>query len=543
VDRWSRWLGLFAAALAVGGLTVLAVGLARVWSFTADDSFIWFRYAANLSHGHGPRFNPGDPPAEGYTGFLWLLVMAVPHLLGSDPVRFAKCAGVAATAGTLAVTARFAFDLAHFGSSGERRLAGAVAASALAVLPGTAIHAVAGMETALYTLLLQLFFWRLTRAATLPTATALTALAPLGLAVGLTRPEGNLVVGVGLVALLPLLPAPARARLLRSCALFLVLPGSLYFAWRLWYYGALLPLPFYVTGHFGTARPGTRAVREFLGSIAPPFGLFVLLGLARADRRLLPALAGCLAFLVFFLFPAHRMGYAFRYLHPVVPLVATLSGVGIALLVHAARSRIPSPRLARLASLAIPSLALLAVIRLVYPQGTSAMERISRYYAVGLDRGHIALGRKLASMLGDPARPPTLAISDAGAVPYYSGWRTIDTLGLNDAHIARTGDHSPAYVFSQHPDLVILLSTSRKAFEPILPWAGELHRACLEAGMQRLAVFGTRGYWMWVMGDPGSRFAEGLLTAAAGSGSRSVESRSTWAGSDPLRGSATRSAR
>lgn len=520
-DRSSPWLGLLAAVLALCGAAGLLAGLARVWPFTADDAFIWFRYAANLSAGHGPRFNPGDPPAEGYTGFLWLLVMAVPHLLEVDAVRFAKCAGVALAVATLVVTGKLAFDLASFGSLAERRLAGGVAVFALAVLPVTAIHSVAGMETALYTFLLQLFLFALTRAADRPGSAALGALAPLGLAVGLTRPEGNLAVGVGLAALLVLLPAPTRARLLRSCALALILPGALYFAWRLWYYGAPLPLPFYVSGDFGTARPGTRAVRDFLASMAPPFALFVLLGLARAGRRVVPAAAACLALVVFFLFPVHRMSYAFRYLHPVVPFLSALYAVGIAVLLHGVRSRIASARLRELASVALPILALAAMLGLVYPQGVSAVERVSRYYAVGFDRGHVALGKALAPMVEDPARPPTLAIADAGAVPYYSGWRTIDTFGLNDAHIALTGDRSPGYVFSQRPDLVILLSTSRRAFEPILPWEEALYRACREAGMERLAVFGTGRYWLWVMGDPDSRFADGLVSPETSPGSRS----------------------
>jgi hypothetical protein len=507
-----------AAALALAGAAGFVAVLVRVWPFTADDAFIWFRYARNLAAGHGPRFNPGDPPAEGYTGFLWLLLLTLPHAAGLDAPLFAKCVGVAATVGTLAVTWRFAFELAG-GSAAERRLAGSIAVLALGVLPATAIHAVSGMETALYAFLLQLFLYALTRAAARPGA-PLPALAPLGLAVGLTRPEGNLLVATGLAVLLVLLPAPPRARLLRSCAWAWLLPGALYFGWRLWYYGVLLPLPFYVVGNFGTARPGTQAVGQFLAGIAPAFALPVLLGLARSDRRLLPAAASSVALLVFFLFPVHRMSYAFRYLHPVVPFACVLSGVGIAGLLRFLRSRIASPRPRELVSLAALALVLAAMLRLAVPPGAAGAERATQFYAVGLKRSHVALGQRLAAMVGDPAHPPTLAIADAGAVPYYSGWRTIDTVGLNDAHIALNDDHSAAYVFSQRPDLVVLLSRRRDTFDAILPWADELLQACRAARMERLAVFGSRRYWLWVMGDPGSRFAAGLAEPADRPGSR-----------------------
>jgi len=39
----------------------------------------------------------------------------------------------------------------------------------------------------------------------------------------------------------------------------------------------------------------------------------------------------------------------------------------------------------------------------------------------------------------------TLATTDAGIVPYYSQWKTVDLLGLNDRHIAQNG-FDPTYI-------------------------------------------------------------------------------------------------
>ena len=81
-DGTLTWLALALAAIAI---VVFGAALRQTWPYTVDDAFIWFRYAQNLAAGHGITFNPEGPRAEGYTGFLWLWVMAVPHGLRSGP--------------------------------------------------------------------------------------------------------------------------------------------------------------------------------------------------------------------------------------------------------------------------------------------------------------------------------------------------------------------------------------------------------------------------------------------------------------------------
>lgn len=46
-----------------------------------DDAMISMRYAKNLTEGNGLVFNPGGERVEGYTNFLWVLIMAAVHLL------------------------------------------------------------------------------------------------------------------------------------------------------------------------------------------------------------------------------------------------------------------------------------------------------------------------------------------------------------------------------------------------------------------------------------------------------------------------------
>lgn len=51
--------------------------------FVCDDAFISFRYAKNFSLGEGLRYNLGvNPPVEGYSNFLWVILAGIIHKLG-----------------------------------------------------------------------------------------------------------------------------------------------------------------------------------------------------------------------------------------------------------------------------------------------------------------------------------------------------------------------------------------------------------------------------------------------------------------------------
>jgi hypothetical protein len=49
----------------------------------------------------------------------------------------------------------------------------------------------------------------------------------------------------------------------------------------------------------------------------------------------------------------------------------------------------------------------------------------------------------------------TLATTEAGLVPFYSRWRTVDAWGLNDAWIAHHGGVTAGYLDRQRPHLIM----------------------------------------------------------------------------------------
>jgi hypothetical protein len=137
--------------------------------------------------------------------------------------------------------------------------------------------------------------------------------------------------------------------------------------------------------------------------------------------------------------------------------------------------------------------------------------RLARAYARGLEAAHVRLGKRLETL---PAG--ILAIADAGAVPYLSGWPTIDTFGLNDPYIATTGSHDPAYVLARRPDVIVLISSRRDAFDPPFEWERGLYDAALGVGF---AVAGqlvcNESYFLWVLARPGTEASAAVASLAA----------------------------
>jgi hypothetical protein len=88
-------------------LVVMAAMGAPFLDHTVDDAFISFRYADNLASGHGLVFNPGER-VEGYSNFLWCLLLTPFISLGADPVLAARGLGILSTIALLGGVVRFA---------------------------------------------------------------------------------------------------------------------------------------------------------------------------------------------------------------------------------------------------------------------------------------------------------------------------------------------------------------------------------------------------------------------------------------------------
>jgi hypothetical protein len=487
--------------------------LVRFWPFTVDDTFITLRYAANLAAGHGPVYNLEPPRAEGYTSALWMALLALPHLAGLDAVLFAKLLGVALTVGYAALAFWLVAELSSFLGRRSRMLPAAMTAFWLAAYHPTAVHAVSGMETALAAFLLTLM---VLCAAFARSDRALALLPVMGLLLGLTRPEANPVVALILGhCLIVSVSAEKRKRFALQVLALYVVPGALYFGWRAWYFGELFPIPFYLKVASQELMAGKDTALSFLRTLLICLGFPLAVVVLRLSREVLLVLGVAAVWVCLCLFPAHIMDYEARFCFPAAPLLFALAGYGLAVWLSklealgAGGSR-PGSGLRLACAIAVVTLASWLALSQRHPE--VAFDR--RSYGMALDNTHVRLGKMLADFpVAEGARRPLLAIGDAGAVPYFSGWSVVDTFGLNDPVIGIEGNRDPSYVLDQGPDLVVLVSREQVDYRTheTVPWEDRLYRAVREAGMARIAVisFSPRSH-LWVMGDPRSEISRYL---------------------------------
>jgi arabinofuranosyltransferase len=236
-SRWAARLSWAAAA------AVLAYGLGRAihGAWVCDDAFISFRYAQNLVRGHGLVYNVGEA-VEGYSNFLWTMLLALGMRLGAEPVRLSQALGIVCFAGTLAVLVRTTAR-----ASAERGIRRAVplAALGLSLHAHATIFATGGLETSLVTLEMTALAVLVIEARR---ARDYLIAGLVGAAMAATRPDAPLFYAVAAAVALADSVRRRDARLVLS----LLLPGLVlylpYFLWRLHYYGYLFPNTFYAKG-------------------------------------------------------------------------------------------------------------------------------------------------------------------------------------------------------------------------------------------------------------------------------------------------------
>jgi arabinofuranosyltransferase len=311
------WL-LLAGAIAIG---VMAFSYLQL----TDDAYISFRYAHNLVEGEGLVFNPGEY-VEGYTNLLWMLLMAVPEVLGLPTYLFAAYVGAGFGLLALVETWRICrlLDLSIWGT--------AAAVVALGAYPEFWRAVTMGLEGGLFAFLLTLGVRLLLS----------ERRAWAGLVGGLmfaTRPDSALLLGV--FALYVFLTTEDRSRedrrrgLVALIAPWLALIAVLT-AWRLYYYGALIPNSITAKSPLGRSLEvlTTNALMalEYLGGFAwsaVPLTLGALVGSILGRRK--PAVWLCFGALAAEIpailvnggdwMPHHRL------LSVYAPLLAVLLGV------------------------------------------------------------------------------------------------------------------------------------------------------------------------------------------------------------------------
>lgn len=417
--------------------------------FLADDALISLRYARRLADGQGLTWNDGEW-VEGYSNLLWVLLLALATSLGADPVVAARDLGLACFLGVLVP-----LGLA-LGRGPRPALATALAGGLWVGSGAAAAWAIGGLEQPLVALLVAVV-----AAALWPGGSARTGIAGAALgALCLTRPDGP--VWAAGFALGHALARGGGPGLLRDLGWLLgpaVLAVSGQAAVRWWVYEAWVPN----TARVKLAWHPNRQLGGllFVARAAVPHAVLLAAGglaVALARRRqvlrapvalLAPPLVAWTAYLALVggdgdTFPA------WRHVVPIVPLAALLAGVVVAQVGSRGGA------------------AALATGALVAHAGLQALDP---FEALRIARSSNTLeparrtSRVLVAAFGEV--DPLLAVTAAGGVPYFTGFRALDMLGLTDREVAlRLPDDlgagwmghelvDPDSVAARAPDLVL----------------------------------------------------------------------------------------
>jgi hypothetical protein len=402
-------------------LTIYAVFAARFYHHLVDDAYISFRYARNLAQGWGLVYNPGER-VEGYTNFLWVLLLELGMKLHLNPETTARWLGLAAGAAMILAVVRFS-------ARTTTTLARWIAPLFLAVQPALAVWAVGGLETPLFAALVT---WGVGMAAFEAEAGSLSPITAAVLAAAaLTRPEG--VLFAALVAVLAFVPGPTlrppARRTATWIAVFLVL-WLPYFVWRWSYYGQLLPNTFYAkvdTGGsqiaHGIAYLHAFALTTGYWLLGPATGLVFL----RRRRSVWIVTGVAVAYVGYLVFIGGDGLPMYRFFLPVAGLLL----LGLAWGTDA--------WLIRLRFRPVPMT--LAGIALAAAVGWSALPhfRGRDHQYVQQDVREVQAWKQIGLWFKANAAPgDSIAVIPAGAIPYFSGLPTVDMLGLNDVTIAHT---------------------------------------------------------------------------------------------------------
>ncbi len=226
-------------------LALLAATIAGAvaMSFQCDDAYITFRYVSNAMDGHGLVWNPPPfLPVEGYTGFLWaMLLWGVWAVFGVEPPDAANVLSIGFGILQFVVVAIAAFRLR--GRDGAR-VSDAVALTVIACVVGQRTFLqwmTSGLETALFNLALLAWVLLAMRPPERRDTRWLLSWSAVAAVAALTRPDGLLFVAATAVA--GPLAYGVRPRGWRGPTVGLspLLAVAAHVTWRRRYYGEWLP--------------------------------------------------------------------------------------------------------------------------------------------------------------------------------------------------------------------------------------------------------------------------------------------------------------
>ena len=436
-------------------LMVFVIGLSWVCLHSSrlpfEDAAMLMRYAGHLAQGHGIVWNIGEKPVDGATDFLFLIALAGVVRSGLSLENAVIFLGVVShMATTLLIYATLRFLKTN-------RVLSLVTALLFAVGPGLfLVRLFFGTPFfALFCALswaLALLLWHRPGPCDLRLSLAFSLSCLL---MTLTRPEGVFLTFFMAVALAVFRPWKEMRPLISSLLVIFVVGGGAYFVWHWMVFGFPLPNPYYKKGG-GHFYPGS-----LVGSVLNTFALLEIFlpvfvaGLVVKTARAFTIFCGLplALFTGIWILLSDEMNHLARFQYALFPLIC----LSWPLVLNKVAQDPLASQFRHKRALKIGGAVLLCLAGLHAARDFRAFWMQTRN--VLLAQQNFQTAHILARYSN---RGYTLATTEAGIIPLYSGWRSIDLWGLNDSWIAHNGGVTARYLAQIRPHVLVI----HAPFEP-----------------------------------------------------------------------------
>jgi hypothetical protein len=423
-----------------------------------EDAAMIMRYSQHLASGHGIVWNIGEAPVDGATDFLFMVTAAALIKLGFTVGQAVR--GIGFVSHLLTVLIIFYTNRKiHNGSiplsflSGLYFLVG-TGLSYVSAYFGTPFFALAAASTWTLSLLLM-------RQQT-PNFWLSLAFAFSGLVTGLIRPEGVILACLMLLSIIVIRGLKNSMSIIIIFGVVFLLLGGSYFLWRWDYFGYPLPNPFYKKGDGGWKWDTFWiSLGNTLRLSLPVLFAFIYAFRSKETTKLaLAYLIPIIGFASAFGLVSDEMNYGARFQYATVP-IALMSWIPLVGKINVEKQNQVS---SQERSVVFISLIVLSA-SLVYYSWYQNCHLI--LHQQSCERPYERDGRlEMARMLADYRdKGYVIAVTEAGLIPYYSGWVAIDTWGLNDQFIAHNGGITKEYLDTYKPHIIMF----HDYYSPLVP--------------------------------------------------------------------------
>ncbi len=424
-----------------------------------DDSYITFRYSANLGSGYGAVFNKGER-VEGYSSLLWVIIMALVKLFGGDMKVWSILLGLLIYAGIIIY---LYLKIIEISKEQKTKILWAVISVLILIFNYRFVRwSVEGNEFSLYVLLVLLYYETFSRfLKDFSGRFYILTIILSGLFI-LLRPEAPIyIILSGMISLSYYFKNKTKDLLIKILWFYLpvIIIYFIFILWRRLYYGYWLPNTFYCKVEVGTDYlyrgylyfiSAMKLTRWWLMFIPIIILLFYKKLVLNNVYQLLLWIITVFVLSLYYIWVGGDL-YKERLILPVFPLLL-LSSVQL----------LQSVKKFNRYHINIICFLLIGIYIINFRNFADNMKNYHSFKAKNISSWEFA-GKWLKKEFNKDTYISSCAV---GIIPYYSGMKTLDMLGLCDSYIAHMkpanknnipghNKYNSQYVISKNTDLIL----------------------------------------------------------------------------------------